>query len=78
MGFCGKKEEHKCQSHFLVTIGEGVVGYEIITDAFKNCVVGHYECGIFFRTYYWSFLKWEQQENNTYVEGLLLNDGHDI
>ena len=40
-GFCGKKE-HKCQSHFLVTVGEGIVGYELITDAFKNCVIGHY------------------------------------
>ena len=40
-GFCGKKE-HKCQSHFLVTVGEGTAGYEIIIDAFKNCVIGHY------------------------------------
>ena len=42
VGFCGKKEEHKCQSHFLVTVGEGAVGYETIIDAFKNCVIGHY------------------------------------
>ena len=42
VGFLGKKEEHKCQSHFLVTFGEGTIGYEIITDAFKNCVIGHY------------------------------------
>jgi hypothetical protein len=32
VGFCGKKEEHKCQSHFLVKFGEGVAGYEIITN----------------------------------------------
>ena len=42
VGFCGMKEEHKCQSNFLVTVGEGTAGYEIITDAFKNCVIGHY------------------------------------
>ena len=40
--FCDKKEEHKCQSHFLVTFGEGTVGYEIIIDSFKNCGIGHY------------------------------------
>ena len=32
VGVCGKKEEHKCQSHFLVKFGEGVVGYDIITN----------------------------------------------
>ena len=42
MGFCGKKEEHKFPSHFLVTVGEGVARYEIIKDAFKNCVISHY------------------------------------
>ena len=42
VGFCGKKEEHKFQSHFLVTVDEGVAGYEIITNAFKNCMIGHY------------------------------------
>ena len=42
VGFCGMKEEHKGQSHFLVTFGEGVASYEIITDAFKNCVIRHY------------------------------------
>ena len=23
-------------------VGEGAASYEIITDAFKNCVIGHY------------------------------------
>ena len=46
VGFCGKKEEHKCQSHFLVKVGEGVVAYEIITNAFNNYVIGHYSCVI--------------------------------
>ena len=36
VGFCGNKEEHKCQSHLLVTVGEGAIGYEIITDAYGN------------------------------------------
>lgn len=26
VGFCGTKEEHQCQSHFLVRVGDGVVG----------------------------------------------------
>ena len=42
VGFFGKKEEHNCQSHLLVTVGGGAVGYDIITDSFKNCVIGHY------------------------------------
>ena len=42
VAFCGKKEEHKFQSHFLVTVDEGVVGCEIITDAINNFVIGHY------------------------------------
>ena len=42
VGFCGLKEEHQCQSHFLVTVGEGDAGYEIITNSFKNNVIGHY------------------------------------
>ena len=47
VGFCGKKEEHKCQSHFLVTVGEAAAVYEIITYSFKNCVIGNYACVIF-------------------------------
>ena len=46
VGFCGKKEEHKFQSHFLVIVGEGAAGYEIITNSFNNCVIGHYACVI--------------------------------
>lgn len=42
VGFCGNKEEHQCQSHFLVTIGEGVSDYDIITYYFKNNAIGHY------------------------------------
>ena len=34
VGFCGLKEEHQCHSHFLVTVGEGDAGYEIITNSF--------------------------------------------
>lgn len=42
VGFCGNKEEHQCQSHFLVIVREGVAGYDTITDSFKNNVIGHY------------------------------------
>ncbi|GLJ15321.1 hypothetical protein SUGI_0251220 [Cryptomeria japonica] len=42
VGFCGNKEEHRCQSHFLVIVGEGVAGFDIILDSFKNNVIGHY------------------------------------
>ena len=46
VGFCGMKEEHKCQSHLLVTTGEAVADCEIITNSFKNSVIGHYACVI--------------------------------
>ena len=46
VGFCGNKENHQCQSHFLVTVGEGSADYDIITDTFKNSVIGHYACVI--------------------------------
>jgi len=42
VGFCGTREEHQCQSHFLLTVGDRVVGCEIIIDSFKNNVMGHY------------------------------------
>ena len=42
VGFCGNKENHQCQSHFLTNMGEGVVFYEVITDTFKNNVIDHY------------------------------------
>lgn len=42
VGFCGNKEEHQCQSYFLVTVSEGVVGYDIITYSCKNNVIVHY------------------------------------
>jgi hypothetical protein len=46
VGFCGKKEEHKCQSHFSVLVGEGIPRYKIIIDTFKNCVIDHCACVI--------------------------------
>lgn len=42
VGFCGNKEEHQCQSHFLVIVGKGVARFDIITDSFKNNIIGHY------------------------------------
>lgn len=44
--FCGTKEEHQWQSHFLVRVYDEAVGYEIIKYSFKENVIGHYACAI--------------------------------
>lgn len=42
MALYGNKQEHQCQSNFLVIVGDGVAGYDIIVNYFKNNVIGHY------------------------------------
>lgn len=46
VGFCGNKEEHQCQSHFLVIVGEGVADYDNITNSFKNNVIDQVGCSM--------------------------------
>jgi len=41
LGFCGKKEGHKCIAGLEIKVGEGQSGYKAIEDAFQENVVGH-------------------------------------
>lgn len=41
LGFCGKKDNHKCEVGFTIKVGEAEDGFDKITQAFEDYVVGH-------------------------------------
>jgi hypothetical protein len=42
VGFCGAKESHVCVACFKPEVGDGQVGYNNVTDAFRNDKIGSF------------------------------------